>query len=350
MRWLKRSGETGASAPTPQTPPSRTAGMPGETFTRVFITVDSGIVLLLTFAFMFGNGWETAKILGVHYLIAPLIQPAVDLAVVGLMVGLRYLAAHGWTDEELRKPRAWLRIFGAMTLAMNTALPLHQHHFGRAAWDAIGPVLLIAWSELAPWLLRAIYTVRLELEAAKREATPAPAVTVVSQSPLGREEGAPELGMTLPPLGVSQGGPVADLEQQVTRPQSASGRFLEQASTGCADVTPEPSLAESEDVNQHDDGDADEDVEDELTRRRTGTPDTREIVRSYLIDWSKRGRTYADRPGVGLHTAMERDPKAFGMEKPVTRRRINQICQTEWPELYAKGLVKTPMAVGDRIA
>ncbi|MFD4858452.1 hypothetical protein [Streptomyces atratus] len=323
--------------------------MPGETFTRVFITVDSGIVLLLTFAFMFGNGWETAKILGVHYLIAPLIQPAVDLAVVGLMVGLRYLAAHGWTDEELRKPRTWLRIFGAMTLAMNTALPLHQHHYGRAAWDAIGPVLLIAWSELAPWLLRAIYTVRLELEAAKREATSAPVVPVVSQSPLRGEEEAPELGMTLPSLGVSQGGPVADLGQQVTRPQSASGRFLDQASTGCPDVTPELPLADGEDED-HDGGDTDEGDADELTRRRTGTPDTREIVRSYLIDWSKRGRTYADHPGVALHTAMERDPQAFGMKEAVTRRRINQLSKEEWPKLHAKRLVSTPMTLAGKAA
>lgn len=305
MRWPKRSGGTGASAPTPETPPSRTAGMPGETFTRVFITVDSGIVLVLTFVFMFGNGWETAKRLGVNPLIAPLIQPAVDLAVVGLMVGLRYLAAHGWTDEELRKPRVWLRIFGVMTLAMNTALPLHQHHYGRAAWDAIGPVLLIAWSELAPWLLRAIYTVRLELEASKREAAatlvlPAPAVPLVTVEPEPVPEPEPEPETVLEPERV------------------------------VSEATP--------------------DVEDELTRRRTGTPDTREIVRSYLIDWSNRGRTYADHPGVALHTAMERDPKAFGMQEAVTRRRINQLSKEEWPKLYAKRLVNTPMPLGDKVA
>lgn len=147
--------------------------MPGERFTRVFVTVDTSLVILLAFAFGFGNGWTTALRLGVSPWIAPLAQPAVDLAVVGLMIALRYLSIHGFTDAELSMPRWWLRFFGLLTMAMNTALPLGEHHFSRAAWDAIGPILLIAWSELAPWLLRAIYTVRAQQTALREEYAPA---------------------------------------------------------------------------------------------------------------------------------------------------------------------------------
>ncbi|MFI0265666.1 hypothetical protein [Streptomyces luteogriseus] len=148
--------------------------MPAEGFTRVFITVDAALVIFLAFAFAFGNGWETARRLGINPYIAPLIQPSVDLAVIGLMVGIRYLAVHGWTDEQLQMPRRWLRFFGLLTMAMNTALPLSQHHWGRAAWDAIGPILLIAWSELAPWLLRAIHSVRAEQLAHQPHKVPEP--------------------------------------------------------------------------------------------------------------------------------------------------------------------------------
>lgn len=169
MRWNKPTGVEALPAPAPGT-----SFLPDGRPTRVFVTVDAATVILLAFAFGFGNGWATARILGINPWIAPLIQPAVDLAVVGLMVGIRYLAIHGWTDRQLTKPRRWLQAFGAMTLSMNVALPLTEHHLGRAAWDAVGPILLIAWSELAPWLLRAIYSVRAEQAALYEPKNPGP--------------------------------------------------------------------------------------------------------------------------------------------------------------------------------
>lgn len=280
MRTRKRTGEAAVAAPSPTT-----SSMPGETFTRVFITVDSALVILLAFAFAFGNGWTTAQRLGIHPYIAPLIQPAVDLAVIGLMVGLRYLAVHGWSDEQLKKPRRWLRFFGLMTLAMNTALPLHEGHYGRAAWDAIGPILLIAWSELAPWLLRAIYSVRQEaLAVAALEATeavePVTPVQPMSEVPVVEE---PE-------------------------------------------VEDEPDEVVVED----------EPVAEELTALQLASGNTRRIAHAWLADWLAKGRTYEENPTAALHKLMKDDPRAFGMERAVSRERLGQLCREEWPKVIAE--------------
>lgn len=193
MRSSQRTGDVVLSAPSP----APSSDLPGEVPTRVFVTMTTGSVILLAFAFGFGNGWHTALLLGVSPWIAWAIQPAVDLAVVGLMVAIRYLAIHGWSDEELAYPQRWLRFFGLLTLAMNTALPLSEHQWGRAAWDGIGPVLLIAWSDLGPWLLRAIYSVRRQytqpepVQAVEPTAVE-PAVAVTAPAPVQ------------PPAGTSQ--------------------------------------------------------------------------------------------------------------------------------------------------
>ncbi|THJ25658.1 hypothetical protein E7Y31_23285, partial [Candidatus Frankia alpina] len=46
-------------------------------------------------------------------------------------------------------------IFSSMvTLSLNVAEPLIAGHYGRAAFDAVGPLLLIGWAEVAPDLLQ----------------------------------------------------------------------------------------------------------------------------------------------------------------------------------------------------
>jgi hypothetical protein len=79
--------------------------------------------------------------------------------VVGLLTAIRFLSLHGYTDSQLAKPRYMLRLCGILTLALNTAGALGHHQFGTALVDAVGPVLLISWSEAGPWLLRQIYIV-----------------------------------------------------------------------------------------------------------------------------------------------------------------------------------------------
>ena len=51
-------------------------------------------------------------------------------------------------DGQLAKPRRMLRFCGILTLALNTAGALGHRQFGTALVDAVGPALLIGWSDL----------------------------------------------------------------------------------------------------------------------------------------------------------------------------------------------------------
>jgi hypothetical protein len=130
------------------------------------VTTIMAVVVGLTFLFGFGNVWHLALRLGVPGWVAPLVAPAVDLSVVGLLLGIHHLAAHGYTPEQLRPARRLLTFASVVTLALNTADPLIAGQFGKAAFDAVGPLLLIGWAETGPALLAAIaHTSALQTEA-----------------------------------------------------------------------------------------------------------------------------------------------------------------------------------------
>nr|WP_247196557.1 SpdA protein [Streptomyces sp. GESEQ-35] len=116
-------------------------------------------VVGLTFLFGFGNVWTLALRLGVPPWVAPLVAPAVDLSVLGLLLGIRYLALHGAGPEQLRPARRLLVFSSVMTLALNVTDPLLAGQTGKAAFDAVGPLLLIGWAEVGPGLLQAISSV-----------------------------------------------------------------------------------------------------------------------------------------------------------------------------------------------
>ncbi|GDY52261.1 hypothetical protein SVIO_028840 [Streptomyces violaceusniger] len=82
--------------------------------------------------------------------------PAVDLSVLGLLLGTRYLALQGASREQLRPARRLLVFSSLMTLALNVTDPLLAGENGKAAFDAVGPLLLIGWAEVGPGLLQAI--------------------------------------------------------------------------------------------------------------------------------------------------------------------------------------------------
>ncbi|QLH26984.1 hypothetical protein HYQ63_15465 [Streptomyces sp. Rer75] len=113
-------------------------------------------VVGLTFLFGFGNVWTLALRLGVPPWVAPLVAPAVDLSVLGLLLGTRYLALQGAGREQLRPARRLLVFSSLMTLALNVTDPLLAGQKGKAAFDAVGPLLLIGWAEVGPGLLQAI--------------------------------------------------------------------------------------------------------------------------------------------------------------------------------------------------
>ncbi|MBB5891851.1 hypothetical protein [Kutzneria kofuensis] len=126
-----------------------------------------GSVVGLTFMFGFGNILNLALRLGVPIWVAPLVAPAVDLSILGLLLGTRHLALTGASAEVLRPARRLLIFASVVTLALNVADPLVAGEYGKAAFDAVGPLLLVGWAEVGPDLLRALATT-LQLS----EATP----------------------------------------------------------------------------------------------------------------------------------------------------------------------------------
>ncbi|MGK4593910.1 hypothetical protein [Amycolatopsis sp. w19] len=123
-----------------------------------------GIVVGLTFLFGFGNVFALALRLGVPVWVAPLVAPALDLTVVALLVAIRRLSAHGAVPEVQRSARRLLVLASAVTLALNVAEPLIAGEIGKALFDAVGPLLLIGWSEVGPGLLQALADLRQGVE------------------------------------------------------------------------------------------------------------------------------------------------------------------------------------------
>ena len=120
------------------------------------VTVIMGVVVGLTFLFGFGNVLNLALRLGVPVWVAPLVAPAVDLSILGLLLGTRHLALKGASADLLRPARRLLIFASVVTLALNVADPVVAGEYGKAAFDAVGPLLLIGWAEVGPGFLQAI--------------------------------------------------------------------------------------------------------------------------------------------------------------------------------------------------
>jgi len=120
---------------------------------RRAVVVIMATVVGLTFLFGFGNVLSLGLRLGVPVWVAPLVAPAVDLSVLGLLIGLRQLATTGATPDQLRPARRLLLFCSLVTLALNMADPIIAGEYGKAAFDAVGPLLLIGWADVGPTLL-----------------------------------------------------------------------------------------------------------------------------------------------------------------------------------------------------
>jgi len=143
---------------------STRSGSDGATVVKA-ITVIMGVVVGLTFLFGFGNVLNLALRLGVPIWVAPLVAPAVDLSILGLLLGTRHLALHGATPAQLRPARRLLIFASLATLALNIADPIVAGAYGKAAFDAVGPLLLIGWAEVGPGFLQAISATNSETES-----------------------------------------------------------------------------------------------------------------------------------------------------------------------------------------
>ncbi|MFF3400418.1 DUF2637 domain-containing protein [Streptomyces sp. NPDC002659] len=157
--------------------------MTEDRITQRTVTVVMIVIAALAFVFSFGNVWALALRLGVPAPIAPLIAPMVDLSVVGLLVALRYLSLRGVPAEEMKAATRLMHVSGLLTLALNIAEPIAAGHYGRAAVDAVAPLLLLGWGTVGPQLLRHFHTVTaidtepaLAVAAIEKAPEPAPAV------------------------------------------------------------------------------------------------------------------------------------------------------------------------------
>lgn len=148
------------------------------------VTVIIGVVVGLTFLFGFGNVLNLALRLGVPAWVAPLVAPAVDLSVIGLLLGTRHLALAGAPAAVLRPARRLLIFASVVTLALNVADPLVAGEYGKAAFDAVGPLLLIGWAEVGPVFLQAI----------GNSGSFAPADGAAVEQPISREHAEAEAG------------------------------------------------------------------------------------------------------------------------------------------------------------
>jgi hypothetical protein len=126
------------------------------------VTVIMGVVVGLTFLFGFGNVLNLALRLGVPVWVAPLVAPAVDLSILGLLLATRHLALAGASTTQLQPARRLLLFASVVTLALNVADPIVAGEYGKAAFDAVGPLLLIGWAEVGPGLLQAMSASRFD--------------------------------------------------------------------------------------------------------------------------------------------------------------------------------------------
>ncbi|MFE7277978.1 DUF2637 domain-containing protein [Streptomyces sp. NPDC057623] len=161
--------------------------MTEDRITQRTITAVLIVIAALAFVFSFGNVWSLALRLGVPAPIAPLIAPMVDLSVVGLLVALRYLSLRGVPAEQMKAATRLMHFSGLLTLALNVAEPLVAGHYGRAAVDAVAPLLLLGWGAVGPQLLRSFHTVATDQEPAadtEPASTSVPPATAVEPAPV----------------------------------------------------------------------------------------------------------------------------------------------------------------------
>ncbi|WP_261561953.1 MULTISPECIES: hypothetical protein [Frankia] len=162
-----------------------------------------GIVVGLTFLFAFGNVAMLGIRLGVPTYVAFLVAPAVDLSVVALLVGTRHLVLHGGPAGVVRSARRLLIFSSTVTLALNIAEPLIAGHYGKAAFDAVGPLLLIGWAEVGPSLLQAMQASTSTLDG---EATSDSSASIRAVQPVVPQLARQRVGEGVPSAEVTNDG------------------------------------------------------------------------------------------------------------------------------------------------
>ncbi|MEV4611325.1 DUF2637 domain-containing protein [Kitasatospora sp. NPDC049258] len=191
--------------------------MAEDRLTQLTVTVVMAVIALLAFVFSFGNVWALALRLGVPHPVAPLIAPMVDLSVIGLLVGLRLLSLRGVPQDELTAATRLMHLCGLLTLALNVAEPVVAGHYGRAAVDAVAPLLLLGWGQVGPQFLRHFHTLSAPNPA--QAPVPVPAVDHLPD-PIASLDPAPE-PILAPPSGPAPAPAVVVTAEPVPAPVPA---------------------------------------------------------------------------------------------------------------------------------
>jgi hypothetical protein len=212
-------------------PPARpTVG--GERFARRTVTWCGVLVGLACFGFSFGNVLALGRHLKVPGYVAWLVAPAVDLTLVGLIVGIRHLSLRGVEGRRLRPARLLLVAAGLATLALNTAHGLFvRRHLGVVAYDSLAPLLLIGWAEVGPWFLRQFAATVSDVSTSTRASTE-PAGPGDGASPpvgLGRAPGQP---VPTREAAAATAGPGQALAKSGPARPMAPSRMMTSASSG----------------------------------------------------------------------------------------------------------------------
>jgi hypothetical protein len=201
--------------------PTGSAELAGERAVRRFVTVLAVLVGGLCFLFSLGNVYRLAVDLDLWVWIRPLVAPAVDLSLVALVVGIRFLARHGLSSAELRRPRLFMLAVGLAAWALNTAGAVAERDWGKAAFDSLAPGLLIGWAEVLPWFLR-------QFHAVTRPAVPA----------------APGLPVPVPAEDPTAGNGARPGPSRPARPSHPTTRTRTKTKTGTGTAVPAPVPAE----------------------------------------------------------------------------------------------------------
>ena len=172
----------------------------GERAVRRFVTVLAVTVGGLCFLFSLGNVYQLAVDLELWVWIRPLVAPAVDLSLVALVVGIRFLARRGVSGAELRRPRLFMLAVGLAAWALNTAHAVAERDWGKAAFDSLAPGLLIGWAEVLPWFLRQFQAVTHPAGADSRPPVPIPTAPPPADDNTPIPAAAPDGGVPAVPL------------------------------------------------------------------------------------------------------------------------------------------------------
>lgn len=148
-RDLMPENKPGEAVSTPAAKPDRVESVIVGIVLFVLATVP-----LLTFLFSFGNVGDLGTSLGVDWRIAYLTGPGVDLTATGMIVAATWLSHQGRTERELWRVHALSVICALIMFGLNCGPAIYVRRFQLAAFNAVGPFLLMAMGFVGPWLLR----------------------------------------------------------------------------------------------------------------------------------------------------------------------------------------------------